>query len=64
MKHLIGSEANRDDLVVHSDCVRDRLMSNYSNKVSSYCKKMKHIKKDYYKLQNKDKSVATNQKEK
>ena len=38
--------------------------SNNKDKIYKYCKKKRHIKSECYKLQNKNKKVVTNQKEK
>lgn len=37
---------------------------NYNDKMCDYCKNKGHIKRNFYKLQNKDKLVTANQKEK
>lgn len=53
IKLLVGSEVHGDGFVVEG-----------GNKVHNYCKKRERIKKDYNKLQNKNKLAAENEKQK
>ncbi|CAI9758132.1 unnamed protein product [Fraxinus pennsylvanica] len=58
MKHLVFEAKDGESLVAHGGSGRGESKSKFSNQIYNFCKNMGHIKKDCYKLQNKERLAA------
>ncbi|CAI9765006.1 unnamed protein product [Fraxinus pennsylvanica] len=59
MKHLVSEAIDGKGLVDRGGSRRGRSKSKFSNQICNYCKKKGHLKKDCYKLLNKERMAAS-----